>query len=214
MNDKGPDLSEIYSYSSWHRINMNHSTNCGCFNCCSMHNAHKIAHWIHDGQTALCPKCEKPTLLPDSLVPNLSYVLLTLMYNEYRKPKEKPVSTLEEKAEKFTALGTSIGSILAAKNKSYGDSFAESVKVIEALFPSGIPKSAYPQLLTIIRMVDKLFRIATISQDPKYSFSEGEVDAWQDLAGYSILALERVTRSAAPEAKTEQQYRDSLSEND
>ena len=106
------------------------------------------------------------------------------------------MSTLEEKAKRFVILGTEIGKVLAEKNKSYGDSFSESVNVIEALFPSGIPKSAYPQLLTIVRMVDKLFRIATISQDPKYSFSEGEVDAWQDLAGYSILALERATRPA------------------
>jgi len=104
------------------------------------------------------------------------------------------MNEMEKKAERFLKLGTELGELLGRKNKAYGDSFERSVKIIEILYPNGIPIRAYPAFLGMIRMIDKMFRIAQISQDDTYSFSEEEKDAWQDSAGYSILELERITR--------------------
>ncbi len=81
----------------------------------------------------------------------------------------------EETAEK-------IGKLVAEKNKAYGSSFSESYKILEILFPNGIPPSQYVDALAIIRVVDKLFRIAT----DKDALGESP---WQDIAGYGILGV-------------------------
>lgn len=80
----------------------------------------------------------------------------------------------------FESIATSIGKLVASKNKSYGNSFQESGKIIEMLYPNGIPVEKYTSVLALIRIIDKLYRIAT---QPDFN---GE-DAWRDIAGYAIL---------------------------
>lgn len=89
------------------------------------------------------------------------------MYALFMKTK------FEEKAEE-------IGQLVAQKNAAYGSSFAESYKILEVLYPNGIKPEQYPDALAIIRVIDKLFRIAT----KKDAFGESP---WQDIAGYGIL---------------------------
>lgn len=82
----------------------------------------------------------------------------------------------------FVDIGHEIGLLLREKNASYGNSFEESEKVLKVLFPDGVPVEKYQDFLTITRIIDKLFRIAT----DKNAFSE---DPWRDIAGYSILSI-------------------------
>lgn len=82
----------------------------------------------------------------------------------------------------FVDLGTEVGELLRKKNAAYGNSFEESEKVLKVLFPSGVPVERYQDFLTITRIIDKLFRIAT----DKNAFNE---DPWRDIAGYAILSL-------------------------
>lgn len=82
----------------------------------------------------------------------------------------------------FVDLGHEIGLLLREKNAAYGNSFEESEKVLKVLFPDGVPVEKYQDFLTITRIIDKLFRIAT----DKNAFSE---DPWRDIAGYAILSL-------------------------
>ena len=81
----------------------------------------------------------------------------------------------EEVAEK-------IGKLVAEKNAAYGSSFAESHKILSVLYPNGIKPEQYTDALAIIRVIDKLFRIATA----KDAFGESP---WQDIAGYAILGV-------------------------
>lgn len=73
-----------------------------------------------------------------------------------------------------------IGKLVAEKNAAYGSSFAESHKILSVLYPDGIKPEQYTDALAIIRVIDKLFRIATA----KDAFGESP---WQDIAGYGIL---------------------------
>jgi hypothetical protein len=73
-----------------------------------------------------------------------------------------------------------IGKLVAEKNAAYGSSFSESHKILNVLYPSGIRPEQYTDALAIIRVIDKLFRIATA----KDAFGESP---WQDIAGYGIL---------------------------
>lgn len=71
------------------------------------------------------------------------------------------------------------------KNVKYGNSFSESHKILAVLFPDGIPVEKYPDALAIIRIIDKLFRIAT-DRD-----ALGE-SPYRDIAGYGVLGAHRV----------------------
>lgn len=73
-----------------------------------------------------------------------------------------------------------IGKLVSEKNTAYGSSFAESHKILSVLYPKGILPHQYTDALAIIRVIDKLFRIAT----DKDAFGE---TPWQDIAGYGIL---------------------------
>jgi hypothetical protein len=78
------------------------------------------------------------------------------------------------------SIGAEIGKLVDKKQAAYGNSFGESGKVLEILYPAGVRPYQYTELLAVTRVLDKIFRIAT---DPD-AFGE---DAWKDLAGYSIL---------------------------
>jgi hypothetical protein len=82
----------------------------------------------------------------------------------------------------YEELGRSIGALIQDKQKSYGDSFHKSGEVMKLLFPNGIPPKSYVDALALVRIIDKLFRLAT---DPGYN---GE-NSWGDIAGYALLRL-------------------------
>ena len=82
----------------------------------------------------------------------------------------------------FEKLGKEIGQLVQAKNEAYGDSFGESYKILEALYPNGIKPEQYLDALAIVRVIDKLFRIA----NKKNAFGESP---WRDICGYAILGV-------------------------
>lgn len=85
----------------------------------------------------------------------------------------------------FTGIATSIGELVEKKQAAYGDSFGRSGAVLRALYPNGIAPEQLDDSLTIVRIVDKLFRIVT-NRD-----ALGE-DPWRDIMGYALLAVRRV----------------------
>jgi hypothetical protein len=80
----------------------------------------------------------------------------------------------------YETKGAQIGKTVDEKQIAYGDSFHKSGRVLEVLYPYGIKPNDYENLLYIVRVIDKLFRLAT-NNDP-----HGESPA-RDIAGYSIL---------------------------
>jgi hypothetical protein len=90
-------------------------------------------------------------------------------------------------ARDYLGIGKSVGELVAKKQAAYGDSFGKSGAVLAILYPAGIAPEQMDDALTIVRVIDKLFRIAT-DRD-----ALGE-SPWRDVAGYSLLAIERVER--------------------
>jgi hypothetical protein len=84
--------------------------------------------------------------------------------------------------KRFEEIGKTIGSLVEEKNKAYGDSFTRSQEVIKVLFPDGVKPEQYRDMLGMVRVIDKMFRIAT----DKDAFGESP---WKDICGYAILGV-------------------------
>tara|TARA_R100001244_G_scaffold100761_1_gene75140 strand:+ start:150 stop:443 length:294 start_codon:yes stop_codon:yes gene_type:complete len=84
----------------------------------------------------------------------------------------------------FAEIGQEVGKLVAEKQKAYGDSFGRSGECLRQMYPEGIKPEQYDDLLTIARILDKLFRIAN---DPD-AFEE---NPYQDIVGYGLLGMHR-----------------------
>jgi hypothetical protein len=82
----------------------------------------------------------------------------------------------------YIGIAKDIGSLVKEKQEAYGDSFSKSEKIINILYPNGVKPENYRDLLTITRIIDKLFRIAT----RKNAFGESP---YRDIAGYALLGI-------------------------
>jgi hypothetical protein len=82
----------------------------------------------------------------------------------------------------YENIGQEIGKLVDEKNSAYGSSFAECHKILSVLYPQGIKVEQFTDALAIIRVIDKLFRIA----NKKDAFGESP---WKDIAGYAILGI-------------------------
>jgi len=83
---------------------------------------------------------------------------------------------------RLTQIGTEIGQLCAEKNEAYGDSFSKAGAILRELYPDGLQPEQYDDMLAIVRILDKLFRIAT----RKDAFGESP---FKDIAGYAILGV-------------------------
>jgi len=84
--------------------------------------------------------------------------------------------------QKFISNAIEVATLVEEKQKAYGDSFGKSGECLRQMYPNGIKPEQYDDLLTIARILDKLFRIA----NDKDAFEE---DPWRDILGYSLLSM-------------------------
>ena len=84
----------------------------------------------------------------------------------------------------FAEIGDKVGKLVSDKQRTYGDSFGRSGECLRQMFPEGIKPNQYDDLLTIARILDKLFRIAN---NPT-AFDE---NPYQDIVGYGLLGMNR-----------------------
>lgn len=87
----------------------------------------------------------------------------------------------------FETIGKEVGSLVDEKNAAYGSSFSECHKILTTLYPEGIKPEQYTDALAVIRVIDKLFRIA----NKKDAFGESP---WRDIAGYALLGINNDTK--------------------
>lgn len=83
---------------------------------------------------------------------------------------------------KYIDVAQQLGQLVSEKQEAYGDSFSKSENILKILYPDGIAPENYRDLLTVTRIIDKLFRIAT----RKDAFGESP---YRDIAGYGLLGL-------------------------
>ena len=61
----------------------------------------------------------------------------------------------------FEEIGELVGKLVSIKNEKYGNSFHDSAYFLELLYPNGVDVDQYTDMLTLVRMFDKMKRIAT-----------------------------------------------------
>lgn len=83
----------------------------------------------------------------------------------------------------YEELGKEIGALVDRKQREYGNSFGQAGEVLRALYPNGVKPEEYGDMLAVVRVVDKLFRIANGNQ--------GEENAWVDISGYGLLGAKK-----------------------
>jgi hypothetical protein len=93
---------------------------------------------------------------------------------------DKVLSEFYNKPKTYSKLGLEIGTLVEAKNAAYGDSFNKAGDILKILYPAGITPIQYKDMLAVVRIIDKLFRIAS----DKSAFNESP---FKDIAGYGIL---------------------------
>ena len=82
----------------------------------------------------------------------------------------------------YQITAQAVADLVIEKQKAYGDSFGKSGQIIKILYPNGIPLDKVEDALTVVRVIDKLFRIAT----DKDALGESP---WRDIMGYALLAV-------------------------
>lgn len=90
--------------------------------------------------------------------------------------------------DSYEELGRSVGALVDVKNKAYGSAFDDAGEFLKLLYPDGIQPGQYTDALALVRIFDKMKRIAT-DRD-----ALGE-SPYRDIAGYGLLGLKRVERS-------------------
>ena len=84
---------------------------------------------------------------------------------------------------KYEIIAKEVAKLVEIKQQQYGHSFNDAHKILEVFYPEGIQPKDYQDLLTVVRVIDKLFRITRGDQ--------GDESAWKDINGYSLLSLVR-----------------------
>lgn len=82
--------------------------------------------------------------------------------------------------ERIENIAAEMGSLVQEKNAAYGNSFADCGDFLRLLYPQGIKVNEYADALLIVRVFDKLKRVAT----SKNAFGESP---WRDIIGYGLL---------------------------
>ena len=101
-----------------------------------------------------------------------------------------PLTHSESTPRKYEDIGQEIGQLVDKKNAKYGDSFNRSGAILRILYPDGVAPSQYEDMLCVVRILDKLFRVAT-AKDGK---DPGGESPYRDIAGYGLLGAERNER--------------------
>lgn len=87
----------------------------------------------------------------------------------------------------YEELGRSVGALVDTKNKAYGSAFDDAGNFLKLLYPDGIQPEQYGDALALVRIFDKMKRIAT----DKDALGESP---YRDIAGYGLLGLQRVEK--------------------
>jgi hypothetical protein len=87
----------------------------------------------------------------------------------------------------YKNIANGIAELIEDKQRQYGDSFSKSGKIMAILYPDGIPLEALDDALVVVRVIDKLFRIATAAGKK----DGGGENPWNDVCGYALLSIKR-----------------------
>ncbi len=81
------------------------------------------------------------------------------------------------------SISRDVVGVVKEKNREYGSAFQKVSEILTILFPNGIPTNKYHDVAILIRVLDKVCRIASAND------KDVKKDAWLDLTGYGLLRL-------------------------
>lgn len=92
--------------------------------------------------------------------------------------------TKDELQTRYHMQAKQIADLVTKKQQAYGNSFGTAGAAMRLLYPNGISPEQLDDALTLVRIWDKMMRIATA----KDAFGE---NPYADIMGYALLAVER-----------------------
>lgn len=107
--------------------------------------------------------------------------------------EDQAVKLVENPTNNYEELGRTVGALVDVKNKAYGSAFDDAGEFLKLLYPNGITSDQYGDALALVRIFDKMKRIAT----NKDALGESP---YQDIAGYGLLGLKRTETSKSKES--------------
>ncbi len=100
--------------------------------------------------------------------------------------KKEKIQLFKPLGNEYERVALEIAKLVTEKQLKYGDSFGQSHRIFEVLYPDGVKPDQMKDFLVVVRVVDKLFRISRGDQ--------GDESAWDDINGYSNLAAVRTRK--------------------
>ena len=92
------------------------------------------------------------------------------------------------KSTEFDVIANELATMLASKNRKYGDSYAKMAHVLPLFYPNGVRGENLLDAVFILRIIDKLMRISSDQRDD-------DEDPVMDVAGYAILRMREMRSS-------------------
>lgn len=87
------------------------------------------------------------------------------------------------------AIATELSQLVEQKQDAYGNAFERTAQMLHILYPEGIGVDQLHDAALLVRVLDKICRIAHDNENMGES-------PWRDIAGYSLLALEHQENEA------------------
>jgi len=87
------------------------------------------------------------------------------------------------KSAELEAIARDVAGMVREKNRGYGGALQKVSRTLSILFPNGVPTSKYHDVAILIRVLDKICRIASAND------KDVKKDAWLDITGYGLLRL-------------------------
>jgi hypothetical protein len=81
--------------------------------------------------------------------------------------------------------GKRLAQTVVRKDSEYGDATRKAGRLLRELWPNGIPVDAYDSALLVVRILDKVCRIANGCEGNPAA----KRDAWSDIGGYGLLGV-------------------------
>ena len=81
------------------------------------------------------------------------------------------------------SISRDVVGVVKEKNREYGSAFQKVSEILTILFPNGIPTNKYHDVAILIRVLDKVCRIASAND------KDVKKDAWLDLTGYGLSLI-------------------------